>query len=98
MSATQPGTDAGRALGTTVEQELGLQFKSRDAYIGWLATADALARAIEAEAAAAERERWRRAVMESGGDQALARVEDEMRQQEALDAILDAAPGGEVEG
>jgi len=53
---TEPTTEAGRRLGVDVEQELGVQFKSADAYHGWLATANALASAIEAEARAAERE------------------------------------------
>lgn len=53
-----PVTEAGRRLGVDVEQELGVQFKSVDAYHGWLATANALANAIEAEArATAEKER-----------------------------------------
>ena len=49
---SEPRTEAGRRLGVDVEQELGLQLKSAEMYRGWLATADALAAAIEAEARA----------------------------------------------
>jgi hypothetical protein len=46
-----PRTEAGRALGVTVENELGLQFKTPESYQGWLRTADSIAVRIEAEAA-----------------------------------------------
>jgi len=55
---TEPTTEAGRRLGVDVERELGVQFKSADMYRGWLATANALALAIEAEAAAEQAHRW----------------------------------------
>jgi len=45
-----PLSPAGKALATTVEELLGVQFKSNEAYRGWLATADRLAIAIEQEA------------------------------------------------
>jgi len=56
---SEPTTEAGRRLGVDVEQELGVQFKSADAYRGWLATANALATAIEAEARADAEITWK---------------------------------------
>jgi len=47
-----PTTAAGRALATDVEEMLGVQFKSNEAYRGWLDSAARLALDIEAEARA----------------------------------------------